>query len=72
MTAAPPTIQFIGDMQRLQMKPGDVFVVKVKPLLNPEQTDWIHDQVVKVLGAGTKVLVLSGPLEVGILHEGAE
>lgn len=66
-----PAIRFIGDMQRLELKPGDRYVITVDDYLSAEQYAAIvasfrafmgdPDARPLVLGRGAKLGVMSDP-----------
>jgi hypothetical protein len=63
-----PAIRFLGDMQRLQPKPGDVFVLTCEQALDQDTAECIKNHLSAVLG-GAKVLVLDGGLKLGVVGQ---
>lgn len=62
--ADEPAIRFLGDMQRLQPQPGDVFVLTCEQRLDQATAERIKAELSGVLG-GAKVLVLDSGLKLG-------
>lgn len=60
------TIRFLGDMERLETKPGDVYVVTTHHTLSAEACEVVRREVQKVLGP-VKVLVMSGGIRLGVV-----
>lgn len=64
--AEEPAIRFLGDMQRLQPKPGDVFVLTCEQRVDQATAERIRAMVSGTLN-GAKVLVLDGGLKLGVV-----
>lgn len=69
LVPGPDAIRFLGDMERLETKPGDVYVVTTHHTLSAEACEIVRREVQKVLGP-VKVLVMTGGLKLGVV--GAE
>ena len=59
-------IKYIGDLQRLTIKPGDIFVVQFEQTLNQEQRKRGREILEEEL-QGHKVIVLDGNAKISIL-----
>jgi len=64
--ADQPQIRYLGDMQRLQPQPGDVFVLTCERPIDTATAERIKAQLSGQLGGAT-VLVLDGGLKLGVL-----
>ena len=62
-------INFIGDMQRVQVRPGDVFVVQTDQRLTHDMSLNLRDYVRSALGDDARVLVLTDGLKLGVAGE---
>lgn len=62
-------IRFVGDMERLQVKPGDVYVVTAPQLLGPEAVERVTRYVQDALRTDAKVVVMHGGLKLGVMGE---
>ena len=60
-------IRFVGDMQRLKVEPGDVYVVKYDFELSDDEAQLARRQLRAVLGEDAKVLVLSKGMTLGVM-----
>ena len=60
-------IRFVGDMQRLKVEPGDVFVLNVDENISDELANRLKRDLQRVLGEDTKCLVLSKGLTLGVM-----
>lgn len=65
----PIKVNYLGDVQRLVMKPGDTVVVTCDETISDEVVKRIHDHVKAVVGPDHKVLVLSGGLKIGVVGD---
>lgn len=66
--AEEPAIRFLGDMQRLQPQPGDVFVLSCEGHLDQATAESIKDYLAGVLG-GAKVLLLGSGMKLGVVAQ---
>lgn len=65
-------IRFIGDLQRLDVRPGDRFVLTVPVLLSDEEVARLQEQWAKLgLGDG-KVIVLHEGMKLGVIGSDPE
>jgi pyruvate kinase len=62
-----PQIRYLGDMQRLQPQPGDMFVLTCEQHLDQATAERIKAELSGVLG-GAKVLVLDGGMKLGVVQ----
>lgn len=62
-------ISFLGEAQRLSLKPGDIVVVTCKDIISEEAAKRIHDHVRSAVGDDHKVLVLTGGLKLGVFGD---
>lgn len=60
-------IRFVGDLQRLQPQPGDVFVLTVDRDINMEQSDILRRYWEQVMGPEVKLLVLAPGMKLGVV-----
>lgn len=58
-------IRFIGDLQRVEAKPGDVFVLKCERRMSVEQSLAARKYLSDALG-GAKVIVLDAGMTLGV------
>lgn len=61
-----PEIRYLGDMQRLQPQPGDVYVLFHERLLSIGQSTRLRDYFQAVV-PGSKVIVLDGGMKLGLI-----
>lgn len=60
--------RFVGDVQRLELKPDDVLVVSVDAAISSEQAERINDELVQILGSNrNRVIVLGKGMAVSVL-----
>ena len=67
---AEPEIRFIGDMQRLDVKPGDRFVISMSSLVSAHQIDRINAVWAKFTAGiepAPKLLILDGAAKLGAI-----
>lgn len=62
-------IRFIGDMQRLELKPGDSLVVKAMGIISRDTAERIESMLSKKF-PGVPIVVLDAGLEIGVLGKG--
>ena len=62
-----PEINFLGDLQRLSLKPGDKFVLQTKQRLSGEVIERIHTMWERFAGPEVKLLVLDGDFRLGTI-----
>lgn len=60
-------IQYLGDVQRLQLRPGDILVLSVDEHITVETGERLRDMVQQVCGTDQKVFVLSRGMKFGVL-----
>lgn len=62
-----PTVRFLGDMERIQPQPGDVFVLTLNtPSFTPQTADLIRKSVGKTLGT-ERILVFGAGMKLGVV-----
>jgi hypothetical protein len=61
-----PDIKFVGDIQRVQVKPGDVFVISSPGPVSADQVAYLRAYAERALD-GAKVLILCDGLKIGVL-----
>jgi hypothetical protein len=59
-------IRFVGDMERVTVRPGDVFVVHVTDDISLEAAERLQAAVSRDLD-GAKVLVFVGGMKLGVM-----
>lgn len=62
-----PQVRFLGDVERLALKPDDVLVLRTSIPLTRETTERIRDHIASIVGQDRKVLILEHGMEVGVL-----
>ena len=67
----PIEIQFIGDMQSLALKPGDVLVLKCPGKVSYDTAEKLRDMI-ETQFPGHKALVLDDGLELGVISPTSE
>lgn len=67
-----PAIRFVGDLQRLEIKPGDKFVLMCDGRISAEQADQLHEYWNGFAGDGVKLLVLESGAKLGVYSAPAE
>ena len=60
-------LQYIGDVDRLVLKPGDRIVLSLDGELSDEMVIQLRDRLATVLGGEHEVIVLSGGMKLGVL-----
>lgn len=60
-------IRVLGDMERIQVKPGDIFVLTAPQELRQEVAERLKEHLQRIIGPDAKVLVLSGGLKLGVI-----
>lgn len=65
----PEEIRFLGDLQRLAVKPGDRFVLVVQKPVSAETAARIQFAWERFIGDGEKVplLILDGAMKLGVI-----
>jgi hypothetical protein len=66
--AVEQQIRYIGEMQRLQPQPGDVFVLTCEQRIDSATAERIKAEISGLLG-GAKVLVLDSGLKLGVVQQ---
>ena len=61
-----PRIQWLGDLHRIDVRPGDVFVLKAQRRLTKEQRDMLREQWSAQMPADCKCLVIDEAMEIGV------
>lgn len=61
-------IRFLGDMQRVQPQPGDVFVLRIEQHLMPARIESVRRQWESVMGTDVKLIVLDGGTQLDLLN----
>ena len=62
------TIPYLGDLQRTDARPGDVFVITCQRPLSADQIAKIHDVWRYQMGDGVRMIVLCGGLELTLFN----
>ena len=57
-------VRYLGDLQRLQLEPGDILVLRTKELISADTADRLHENFKRIL-PGHKVIVLDAGIDVG-------
>jgi len=65
-----PKINFLGDLQRLELKPGDRFVLSVPHVLSPEVCARIQEGWRGFAGDKVKLLILTDGMKLGAINTG--
>lgn len=60
-------VRYLGDVQRLALKPGDIIVITVDGMISSEQASRLKDNVLATIGGGYKVMVLDSRSKLGVL-----
>jgi hypothetical protein len=60
-------IKYLGDVQRLALKPGDIIVVSVDAKISAEMAHRMHALVRDVVGKQHEVLIISDGARIGVL-----
>lgn len=63
-----PKIRYLGDVQRLRLKPGDCVVLSTDRLLTPKQADFIRTRTMEHLGGGIPIIILAGGFKIELLE----
>jgi len=61
-------IDLIKEMQVLELRPGDVIVLKMKGLVSEKVWPRITENFKKIVGKDNKVMLLEDGMEIGILR----
>ncbi len=62
-------VRFLGDLQRLQPQPGDVYVLSTEHRVDMASAERIEAVLQLALGADAKVLVLDGGSKLGVIGQ---
>lgn len=60
-------VRFLGDLQRLEVRPGDIFVLKAPGKLSYQLCDQLHAELTSALGGANKVIILDEGWELGVV-----
>lgn len=60
-------IRFVGDLQKLALKPSDVLVLKMNGIISEEQAARLREFVASIL-PDQKMIILDGGTELGVLE----
>jgi hypothetical protein len=60
-------IRYLGDMARLEIKPGDRFVLQANRPLSLEQHQYIKKLWAGAVGEGVPLLIIDGGLKLGVI-----
>ena len=66
----PDEIRFIGDLQRLELKPGDTLVLKANQVLSQEVIHRLKEQMTDRF-PDVPFIILDAGLELGVLGKSA-
>ena len=61
-----PRIQWLGDLQRIDVRSGDMFILKSQRRLSIEQRERLRSEWMAHMPADCKCLVIDDALEVGL------
>lgn len=59
-------IRFVGEMTRVEVRPGDIFVLKCDQPISTETAEWLRESLSARLD-GAKVIVLDHSLSLGVI-----
>lgn len=65
-------IKFVGDLERLVVKAGDKFVLRVAHTMDEAEREAVFRALREFLGENAKVLVLDEGASLGIVSEASE
>lgn len=65
-----PEIRFLGDLQRLKIEPGDMFVLSIDDVLSHGMIKQIHEAWSEHLGGQHKLIVLGRGMRLGLVGPG--
>lgn len=60
-------IRYLGDLQRLDLKPGDKFVLTVDHVLSAVECERLQQQWEAAMGIEYKVVILHGGMKLGVI-----
>lgn len=66
-TATEPEIRYLGDLQRLQLKPGDRLVLTYAGHLSEANAELLKVQLERWAPPDVQVLVLAGDVKIGVI-----
>lgn len=69
MSAAELEIRFVGDLQRLEVKPGDVFVLKLRDSLSQPALERIYEHWRSIMG-DAKLVTIEDGADLGVIGMG--
>lgn len=69
---AEAEIRFLGDVQRLELGPDDILVLKMPGRVTGEMADRIREHFAKLLGNERKIIILDNGCEIGVLTPTSE
>lgn len=58
-------VRYLGDLQRIEVKPGDLFVLKVPGKISLETAERIREQWERATD-GTKLIIIEDGCELGV------
>ena len=59
-------VTYLGDVQRLCLKPGDIVVLNIDEVLSDQAFDRLRDRLVETM-PGHRVLILTHGAKIGVL-----
>ncbi|EHM01149.1 hypothetical protein HMPREF9946_02224 [Acetobacteraceae bacterium AT-5844] len=65
-------IRFLGDLQRLEVKPGDRFVLTLERAPTPEVTQRVRQAWQAFVGGGVPLLILDPGMKLGAVSAAEE
>lgn len=60
-------IRYLGDVQRLAVRTGDVVVLSLSAEVSPEEMKWVREAVKQKLPEGVELLILPKGDQIGVL-----
>lgn len=64
--AATAAVNYLGDVQRLELKPGDIVVIKIPHAASMSQIERLHEFAMNTF-PGHKCIVLDGGVSIGVM-----
>lgn len=60
-------VRYLGDLQRLEVKPGDTYVLSVPVAISREQVERLKSRWSETVGDANKLIILSDGMRLGVI-----
>jgi hypothetical protein len=66
------SIEFVGELRRLDVKPGDRFVITTSDVLSMAQAKLVQAQWKEFIGGSVPLLILTSGMQIGVIRDESE